>query len=119
MTAHFIQRLARISTPFAVLALIILSWLPGTERPHTGLAGQVEHFIAYTLTAAGIVIGFPHRIQTVALMLIGLNAVLEVGQIWIPGRTSQFIDFAASCGGIVLGLFAGYSIVRLWLARTL
>lgn len=98
-----LRRFARVGTLPAVLAIIVLSWLPGSERPHTGLSGQLEHFIAYALAAAGIGMGFPARRVVIMLGLIVLAGTLEVGQLWIPGRGSRVIDFVASAGGAVIG----------------
>jgi hypothetical protein len=43
---------------FGVLAIIVLSLVPGAYRPHTGLPGQAEHFIAYCSTALALTLGF-------------------------------------------------------------
>ncbi|CAO4145593.1 VanZ family protein [Methylorubrum extorquens] len=112
-----ISRLARLATPIAVLAIAVLSWLPGSQRPHTGASGQVEHAVAYALTAAGIVVGFPQRILAIALASIGVAAVLEIGQLWIPGRTSQVIDFLASAGGAIVGLTITYLVCSRWTSQ--
>lgn len=121
MNTKRISQVARIATPFVVLAIAVLSWLPGNERPHTGASGQIEHAVAYALTATGILVGFPQRILAIALSLIGLAAVLEIGQMWILGRTSQLIDFLASFGGIMFGLTLSHFIsgqgIRLKLRR--
>jgi VanZ family protein len=39
-------------------------------------------------------------------MLAILAVVLEMAQLWIPGRHSQFIDFAASSAGACIGMLA-------------
>ena len=116
MNLAWIHHAARIATPFAVLVIIVFSWVPGDERPHTGASGQFEHLLAYALAAAGMVVGFPTHRLNIALRLIGLAAILEVGQLWIPGRTSLLIDFIVSSGGTLVGVFGGYCAVRLLLA---
>jgi len=47
------------------------------------------------------------------VMLISLAATLEVAQRWIPGRHSQFIDFAASVAGTCLGMLAAMVVHRI------
>jgi hypothetical protein len=42
--------IARAAGFFGVLAIIVLSLVPGAYRPHTGLPGVAEHFIAYYST---------------------------------------------------------------------
>jgi hypothetical protein len=34
-----------------ILTIAVLSLVPGQARPHTWLPGQVEHFLAYFITA--------------------------------------------------------------------
>jgi VanZ family protein len=91
-----------------VVALVILSLVPGGERPHTGLPGQIEHVIAYCGTAAVLGLGYPTAKARFGLvvMFAVLAVVLEMAQLWIPGRHSQFIDFAASSAGACIGMLA-------------
>jgi hypothetical protein len=93
-----------------IVAVIVLSLLPGNERPHTGLswqiAGQIEHVVAYFGTAVFLAFGFrTTKDRTAALsLLVGLAAVLEVTQRLIPGRHSQLIDWLASSFGAGAGV---------------
>ena len=89
-----------------VVAIVMLSLVPGSERPYTGLPGQIDHVIAYCGTAGLLGLGYPTtkvRFEIVAMLAL-LAAVLEVAQLWVPGRHSQFIDFAMSSGGACLGI---------------
>ena len=55
--ARFV-RLSRAIGLACVAAIIVLSLLPGDERPHTGASGQIEHAIAYFGTAVFLALGF-------------------------------------------------------------
>jgi hypothetical protein len=91
-----------------VVAIVVLSVVPGNERPHTGMPGQIEHVIAYCGTAILLGLGYPTakaRFGLVAMLAL-LAAALEVIQLWIPGRYSQFIGFAAGSAGACLGMLA-------------
>jgi VanZ family protein len=108
-------RLCRAIGFACVAAIIVLSLLPADERPHTGLAGQVEHAIAYFGTAVFLALGFRtmrDRVATISL-LVGLAAVLELIQRLIPGRHSQFIDWFASSFGAGVGVLAVILMERL------
>jgi hypothetical protein len=92
--------------------ILIISLVPGNERPHTGAPGQMEHFTAYLMTAAAYGYGclrLRERLTWLAL-LSAASALFEVIQLVVPGRTGQVIDWAASslgaCVGTVLGWFA-------------
>ncbi|KQP41073.1 hypothetical protein ASF49_18735 [Methylobacterium sp. Leaf104] len=107
-------RLFRAAAWLCVGALVWLSWIPRDWEARTSLPGQFEHAIAYCGTAGLFVLGFHGRPWwRIGLPLVALGAVLEVGQLWIPGRTAQFIDFAASGSGAVLGALGGTVLARL------
>jgi VanZ family protein len=111
----FLFTIARAAGFFGVLAIIALSLVPGTYRPHTGLPGVAEHFIAYYSTAFAFVLGFRSTASRVviALGLTLLAGSMEVLQLWVPGRHSAIIDAVISSlgglsgialGGLLLGL---------------
>jgi Flp pilus assembly pilin Flp len=125
-----LQPLLRIAGWIAIVLICILALVPGNLRPHTGAKGQMEHFMAYFLTAAVLALAysrawfekadgfFPARTGsnlsmsrifssigpygTIAV-LIAFAVVLEILQIWVPGRDAKFIDAAASSAGALLG----------------
>jgi VanZ family protein len=101
-------RLSRAIGWACVAAIIVLSLVPGDERPHTGLAGQIEHALAYFGTAVFLALGFRTMRDRVAVisLLVGLAAVLELIQRMIPGRHAQFIDWFASSLGAAAGVLA-------------
>ena len=110
LAKHMVRRSFFRAAGWACVAvLIVLSLVPGNERPQTGLpSGQIEHFIAYCGTATLLGLGYPTskaRFGMVA-MLAALAASLEMTQQWLPDRHSQFIDFAASAAGACLGMLA-------------
>jgi VanZ family protein len=94
---------------FGVLAIIVLSLVPGTYRPHTGLPGEAEHFIAYCSTASALALGFRSRASRVAIALgLTLLAVLmEVLQLWVPGRNAAIMDAVVSSLGGLIGIVLG------------
>jgi hypothetical protein len=102
--------IARAAGFFGVLAIIVLSLVPGTYRPHTGLPGVAEHFIAYCLTAFAFALGFRSSASRVviALVLTLLAGSMEVLQLWVPGRLVD-IRRRIALGGLLLVLAAqGY-----------
>jgi hypothetical protein len=101
------RRIAGMAGLACLPVLVWLSWIPKDWELRTGAAGQLEHFIAYAGTAGLLGLGFPRGPAWRLGLALGLLAgILEIGQIWVPGRTAQVIDFAASAGGALLGLAA-------------
>jgi VanZ family protein len=95
----------RFAPWLALFAIAVLSLVPGEARPHTGMPGQAEHFLAYFLTALvlGIRVGTSVYCIPTTLALCAYAGAMEILQIWIPGRNAQFIDFAASSFGAFSG----------------
>lgn len=100
-----LRRVAQAAGLACLPVLVWLSWIPKEWEIRTGAAGQFEHLVAYAGTAGLLGLGF-HRAPAWALDLaLGcLAGLLEIGQIWVPGRTAQAIDFAASAGGALAGV---------------
>jgi VanZ family protein len=107
--------IARAAGLFCVLAIIALSLVPGVYRPHTGLPGKVEHFIAYCSTGAVFALGFwsiGSRI-VIALSLTLLAGLMEILQMWVPGRHPAIADAVASSMGGLLGIALGGLLLSL------
>jgi len=96
----------------SIVLLVVLSWLPGSEMVRTGAGGHLEHATAYFLTA--IIMGLANReappLFVQSLLLVVLAAILEVGQLFVPGRTAAFLDFAASSTGAAIGGLVIWSV---------
>jgi len=109
LLAMLSRRLFRVAGLCGIILILILSLIPGTERPHTGLPGGAEHFLAYCLTAAILALGFWSWSMRIAIAvgLTFLASLMEILQLWIPGRNAQISDaFVSGLGslcGIVLG----------------
>jgi VanZ family protein len=115
-TEALIAAVGRAMGTVCVLAIIVLSLLPGGARPNTGPPGQIEHSVAYFGTAVFLAFGFRTsraRLAAVAL-LVALAAALEVLQLWVPGRHSQFIDLFASSFGAGMGALVVAVTERVW-----
>jgi VanZ family protein len=87
-----------------VVAITLLSLLPGEEMVRTDLGGHVEHVLAYSITALIAVYAYnsiaPYRVFG-ALTLFA--ACLEYLQRFSPGRHSRLIDFLFSALGVGVG----------------
>lgn len=110
----FLASALRFIPWLCVLAIAILSLVPGGARPHTGLRGQAEHFLAYFLTA--VMLGMQKQDlgyrSSLAIALCAYAGTLETLQIWVPGRSAQLIDFAASSGGALSGMILSAVLLR-------
>jgi VanZ family protein len=87
-------------------ALLIVTIVPASERPLTGLQHDVEHFAAFAL--AGILFAAAFETSTARLLLAGIGYALMLECLQIPLQTRHarvedfFVDAIAICCGIVL-----------------
>lgn len=82
---------------------------PPSYRPHSHLGQDGEHALAFILIGLAFGLAYTrHRLLTsaVAVVMIGL---LEILQLWAPGRHARFEDFAvdALTAGAGLAFAAG------------
>jgi VanZ family protein len=103
-----VLRVVRVFSWFCVLALAVGSLTPGEEMIRSGLPRGYEHVAAYFIAA--VVFALAYRKKKAILIgsaLITYAVLLEISQLFIHGRHSRFVDFAASTLGVVLGLTVG------------
>jgi VanZ family protein len=107
--------------------LRIIAWLltaavtfatlgPASLRPHSDLGQDGEHALAFVLVGLAFGLAYPrHRLLTavVAVILIGM---LELLQLWMPGRHARWEDFVvdalAACAGIAVAAGLGWLLRR-------
>ena len=108
------RRWLRIIAWLSVLGLVLASWTPGEDMIRTGVRGSLEHVAAYLISTLLFVLAYPRWSPALVGGLYAICAgVLEFGQLYVPGRHSQFEDFAASCFGVALVI-----LPALWVRRT-
>ncbi len=102
----FITWLARAAFAVGLVLVIVLSLMPMSyEPPQTGLSDKIEHFIAYCALAAAGATGFqgPRARLIIVFGLIGFGILLEIGQLFSPGRQTSGGDVIANALGVVCG----------------
>jgi VanZ family protein len=109
------------------LILRIIAWLltaavtfatlgPARLRPHSDLGQNGEHALAFVLVGLAFGLAYTrHRLLTAgsAVILIG---VLELLQLWMPGRRARWGDFMvdalAACAGIAVAAMMDWVMQR-------
>jgi VanZ family protein len=101
---------ARAVGYLGVVAIAVLSLLPGSWRPRVLAVSQFEHVAAYGAIGALLALGHPASPSVIALLLIAYAAALELGQLLVPGRTASLIDVAAGGLGALIGVILGSAL---------
>jgi VanZ family protein len=102
---------------FIVIAICLLAFagvlygslVPGQYRPRSGLDGHIEHAFAYAVSTATF-LPFLSTLQQLLIVgggMLALAGVLELAQLWIPGRSCRLTHFLASAAGALVPVIAG------------
>src|SRR3954453_18617805 len=79
---------------------------PPSYRPHSALGQDAEHALAFVLVGLAFGLAYPRRRLFTAGVAVVLIGVLELLQLWMPGRHARLEDFIvdalAACAGIAI-----------------
>jgi len=114
-----------VYTPLVIYWLILFSatTLPAASMPSFGVVDKVNHLLAYFILAILLFLTLlfqqkillsKNKVAGYALIICSLYGMLdEVHQIFIPGRSAEFLDFLADVCGALLGvLLMNYLVIR-------
>ncbi len=90
---------------WALAAAVTFATLsPPNFRPHAPFGHDGEHAFAFVLVGIAFGLAYAHRrtfVATVSVVMIGL---LEILQLWVPGRHARLEDFVVDALAACLGL---------------
>lgn len=104
----------------AIVAIAVVSLVPGQLRPHVLSANTSEHFLAYLAVGALLAVAYQGHASAIliGLCLMAYAALLEIGQLFVPERGASVVHFAwSSFGawcGVALACFGIWIAGRLW-----
>jgi len=101
-----ITNIFRVLTWILMAATLLLSFVPASLRPVTGAPRAFEHFAIFALFGFAFALGYRAAYLRQAGTLVLFCAVVELLQLFAPGRHARLVDFAvdaaASCVGLLL-----------------
>jgi VanZ family protein len=110
------------------LILRIIAWLltaavtfatlgPARLRPHSEFGQDGEHALAFVLVGLAFGLAYPRRRVLTAGAAVVLIGVLELLQLWMPGRHARLEDFVvdalAACAGIAVAAMLNWTMQRM------
>ncbi|HEY4985383.1 MAG TPA: VanZ family protein [Bradyrhizobium sp.] len=114
-----------------MIILRIFAWLlaaavtfatlgPPRYRPHSSLSQDGEHALAFMLVGLAFGLAYPkHRLLTSAIAVVMIG-ILELLQLWVPGRHARIEDFLVdaltACVGLVVIAALAWTMQRLRLS---
>jgi VanZ family protein len=98
------------------MGLVVVTVVPASERPVTGVQHDYEHFIAFGFVGFIFALAYSGRPFVLFPSAILFTAALELMQIPLPTRHARLGDFLtdalAACIGIGLAHLSARAIVR-------
>jgi VanZ family protein len=99
------SNVVRIAAWVLTAAIIILSLVPPGLRPETSAPHSVEHFTIYAATGFAFGLGYKHRHDLLAILLVIFTGSIEIAQLFVPGRHARISDFIIDAIAACAGLF--------------
>jgi VanZ family protein len=104
-------------------AFRIIAWLltaavtfatlgPPQYRPHSALGQDAEHALAFVLVGLSFGLAYPRRRLLTAGIAVVLIGLLELLQLWMPGRHARWEDFVVDALAACAGIAAAAAIER-------
>jgi len=100
------QRICRFVGWTLAFAIFVLSVVPPSGRPTTGVSHNLEHLLIFLAMGLAFALGYRDRLPAVAAGLLLFCGAIEVVQIWVPGRHARLSDFLVDASAAGLGVVA-------------
>ena len=106
--------LSRAGFALCLVAICVLSLLPSEEMPDVRLSDKIGHLVAYGALAVLALLSYRRRTARWPTFwaLIALGTLLELAQLWVPGRSSELLDLAMNYLGVIAGVIGMRLAVR-------
>jgi len=87
---------------------------PARDRPHAAILTHVgEHAFAFILVGLAFGLAYPGDRTRLAAISVALVGLLELLQLWAPGRHARLEDFVVDALAAVAGILIAASFDRL------
>ena len=114
-----VRLLARIAFVAGALLVLVGSLTPGTEMPEIDVSDKLQHFGAYAGLAFLGLLAWPQGRaggwSVGGLLLAG--PLIEVVQMFVPGRSASLGDAVADVLGVAAGAVLAYGVKRVSRSR--
>jgi VanZ family protein len=83
---------------------------PPEQRPHSSLGQNGEHALAFVLLGLAFALAYPRSRLLTAMFVVGYTGLIEILQLWAPGRHARLEDFVVDALAASLGLAAAAAL---------
>jgi VanZ family protein len=100
------RKLYLVAAWAALSAIVVVTVVPPNLRPTTD-APHDEHAAAFLITGALFGLVYAGRGRILSVGAVAFCAMIEILQLYVPGRHARWIDFAVDALAAVFGIFVG------------
>ena len=97
------RRIFQTAAWLLAATIVVLSLVPPSLRPVTGVAHDFEHLLIFLATGMAFGFGYPSRHRLLLIGLLTFTATVELGQNFVPGRHARLSDFLVDTAASWLG----------------
>ncbi len=90
-----------------LLTITVVSLVPPTLRPETGVPHHLEHVAIFAAAGFAFGIGYSRRPLGTAMGLVIFAGVIELAQGAVAGRQARLSDFVVDALAMAVGVAAG------------
>jgi VanZ family protein len=101
------RKLYLVAAWAALSAIVVLTVVPPNLRPTTDAPHDIEHAAAFFITGVLFGLAYEGRERILSAGAVAFCAMIEILQLYVPGRHARWIDFAVDALAAVFGIFVG------------
>jgi glycopeptide antibiotics resistance protein len=101
---HLTMKYLHILAVAILVGLLLVTIVPASERPLTGLQHDIEHWVAFFIAGFCFALAFELPIPRTLSAAVAFTLSLECLQIPLASRHARFEDFIVDTIGICLGI---------------
>jgi VanZ family protein len=107
----------RITAWLLAAAVTFATLGPPRFRPHSDLGQDSEHALAFVIIGLAFGLAYTRNRLVTASIAVVMIGLIEILQLWAPGRHARFEDFAvdalAACAGLAVAAALDWASQRL------
>lgn len=108
MAVRYMQRAVQLTAWLLACAITVLSLSPASLRPVTVVPHDLEHLGIFLAMGLAFGAGYFSRPWAVFGGLLIFSGVIEIAQLFVPGRHARITDFVFDAGAACVGAGLAY-----------
>lgn len=97
------MELSKVISWLLVVSIVVLSLGPPGTRPVSPAPHSAEHLMIFFAMSLAFGLAYPKRVVPRLAALLTFTLLIEIAQVYIPGRHARLSDFVVGSLGCVAG----------------